>query len=133
MVSVILILKYLWIRKYITDLLAIGSIYTPEMYSFTVLFIEPDMTHRDVVDAWLCTNMFFKSTGERTGKRDVFSAGEMLEHSIECASITLNNESVLVMAKNILDGLTILDKIPDTDLVLPENTIDETTKTARRL
>jgi len=115
--------KPLVIKHFLPAQSEIG-IYTPNFYTGTVIFIEPDITHRSVVDAWLCTNMFFKSNGDRTGKRDIHSAGEMVELSIESTSITLNNEAVLTLADSILKKLTVLNKIPDVDLILPINEAD---------
>lgn len=107
------------VMKYITDISTIGGMYTPDYYSGTVLYIEPDTTHKVVVDAWLSTNQFFKSNGERSGRRDLKTAGETLDLSIEVSSITLNNANVKAFAQKILATLTVLDKIPDTDLILP--------------
>lgn len=114
------------IRQYITDLSTIGSMYLPDMWSATILFIEPDILNRYVVDAWLCSNVVFKGNGDRTGSRDIHAAGEMLELSIEATPITLNNENVMTLAGTILKQLTILDKIPDTGLILPTNGVDST-------
>lgn len=112
------------VMKYINDISQIGGMYTPDYYSGTVLYIEPDTTHKVVVDAWLSTNQFFKSNGERTGRRDMKSAGETLDLSIEVSSITLNNANVKTFAQKILAGLTVINKIPDTDLVLPVSEIN---------
>lgn len=119
--------------KYFTGsaLEAVGGMYTPDYYTGTTLFIEPDITQRVVVDAWLCTNMFFKSNGDRTGKRDIHSAGETVEHSLEIATITMNNEAVLTLADTILQTLTILNTIPDTGMVVPENSINSTIAAAK--
>ncbi|MCI4435731.1 MAG: hypothetical protein JHC33_02825 [Ignisphaera sp.] len=103
---------------------AVGGMYTPDYYTGTALFIEPDITQRVVVDAWLCTNMFFKNNGDRTGKRDIHSANEVPEYSIESSCITMNNESVFTLADSILATLTVLNKIPDTGIVVPSATID---------
>jgi hypothetical protein len=98
-------------------------IYSPKFYTGSAIFIEPDITQKSVVDAWLCVNMFFKGTGDRTGKRDISSGGEMLDLSIEMSAITLNNYPVLNMAQGLLDKLnkTVLNNIPDEvdDYALP--------------
>lgn len=46
-----------------------------DRYSATMLFIEPDPTHRYVLDAWVTTNMFPKGTGQISAKRDLTSPG----------------------------------------------------------
>jgi len=119
------------VTKYIKDISEIGGMYTPDFYAGSVLFIEPDITQKVVVDAWLCSNMFFKGNGDRTGKLDKQSAGELGELSIESSSITLNNEAVLEFADTVLQSLTVLNKIPDTDLTLPTNSIDPSVDSAQ--
>ena len=94
----------------------VKGMYTPDYYTGTVLFIEPDTTTRVVVDAWLCTNMFFKSNGERTGRRAITQAGELVEHSIESSCVTMCNESVKILADEILGSLNILNSTPDVDM-----------------
>ena len=112
------------VSKFIKNIDEIGGMYTADFYTGTILFIEPDVTQKQVVDAWLSTNVFPKSNGERTGKRDIKSAGESPELSIEWASITMNNEAVLKLADSILAKLTILNKLPDVDMVTPSSDID---------
>lgn len=112
------------VTQYITDITTIGGMYSADYYTGTVLFIEPDITEKVVVDAWLSTNMFFKSNGDRTGKRDIHSANEVPEYSIESSCITMNNESVFTLADTILASLTVLNKIPDTGIIVSSNAID---------
>lgn len=114
------------VMKYLTaaDLEDVGGIYTPDFYTGTVLFIEPDTTQRVVVDSWLCTNMFFKSNGDRTGKMAIQGAGETLDLTIESSAITMCNEAVQNLAKVILKSLTVIEVIPDTGMVTPVSEID---------
>ena len=107
------------INRYFNDISAVGNMYTPDFYSTTMLYIEPDITNKVVNDAWLCTNMYPMSNGDRLGKRDIRSGGEKVEHSIEFTAITMNNEATLRLADGILKNLTVLNKIPDLDIVLP--------------
>ena len=100
-----------------------SSIPSAELSTGTILFIETDISQRVVVDAWLCSNFFPRRTGERTGQRNLTSAGETKDLSIDFASITMNNEAVLNMATNILNGLTILNNIPDINNVVPSSEI----------
>jgi len=116
------------IAEHIATMADIGGMYTADFYTGTVIFIEPDITQKVVVDAWLCTNMFFKSNGDRTGKRDIRSAGEAPELSIESTSITMNNEAVMVLADKILGELTSLSKLPDTGIVVPSAEVDAAVK-----
>lgn len=112
------------VAQFIDDMSKVGGAYTPDYYTGTVIFIEPDVLHKEVVDAWLCTNMFFKSNGERTGKRDIHSAGEAPELTIESSAITMNNEAVLALATDILSKLSIINDVPDTDMLTPTGGID---------
>ena len=105
--------------RYISNTDQLGGMYTPDFYTSTMIFIEPDITKMQVIDAWLCTNMLPLSAGERTGKMDKRSAAELLEHSIEFTAITLNTDQVLRLADVILGNLSVLKQIPDIDLVLP--------------
>jgi hypothetical protein len=114
------------VTQFITDISKVGGMYSADYYTGTVIFIEPDITQKVVVDAWLCTNMFFKSNGDRTGKRDIHSANEVPEYSIESACITMNNEAVFTLADKILTSLTVLNKLPDTGIAVPSNEVDAT-------
>jgi len=105
-----------------------NGIYTPDFYTGTVLFIEPDITQNHVVDAWLSTNMFFKSNGDRTGKRDISSAGAMLDLSIESSALTLNNKAVMLLADKVLASLTVISDIPDYSMVTTDEDIAATLK-----
>jgi len=99
----------------------VGGIYTPDFYTATVLFIEPDTTQKVAVDAWLRTNMAPKSNGERTGKRDMKTAGEAPELSIDWTGITMNNEAVIKLAQTTLNNMSVLSKVPDVDMIPPVN------------
>lgn len=118
------------VSRWITDIKQVQNMYTPDYYTSTMLFIEPDITNKEVNDAWLCTNMFPKTTGDRSGKRDVRSGGETIDHSIDFSCITMNNSAVITLAKGILPGLSILKKIPDFDVALPITEIEPDIKSA---
>ncbi len=111
------------VAQHMTDYDATKELYSPDFYTGSVLFIEPDVLQKSVVDAWLCVNMAFKGNGDRTGKRDVRAAGEAPEITLESTAITLNNEAVLTMASEILDAMTIIDTLPD-KMDLPITEID---------
>jgi hypothetical protein len=98
--------------------------YTPDYYTFSMLFIEPDITHTTVYDAWLISNMYPKSNGDRVGSRDIRSAGESPELSIDMAGFAMCNENVRVMAKAMLANLTTLKHIPDLGILVPTDKVD---------
>lgn len=119
------------IHAYLNSIDDVGGIYTPDFYTGTMLFIEPDVTNKVVTNAWLCCNMFPKSSGDNTGKRDVHSANELVEHSIEFSSLGTPEEPVLVLAQSVLDNLGILNKTPDINLVLPVDDVDSKLKATK--
>jgi len=106
----------------------IPDIYSPDFYSGTTLYIEPDILHKSVVDAWLCMGMKVKGNGDRTGKRNLTEAGAGLELSIEFTSITMTNASVLDLASVILSDLDVLTRKPDNEMVLPTWEVDSKIK-----
>lgn len=118
------------VANLIKNIDAVGGMYTPDFYTGTVLFIEPDVTQKVVVDAWLSTNLFPKTNGERTGKRDIHSAGATPELTIDWGGITMNNDAVLTMADNVLAGLTVLNTSPDVDRIPGSTSIDANVATS---
>ena len=89
-----------------TDLLA-------DMYSATCLFFEPDPTHTTVVKAWLTTNMAPMSTGDITGKRDLSSAMDQNELSIEFTGLSQSSLGVRLFAQAILDNINLANANPN--------------------
>lgn len=90
-----------------------AELYTPDYYTASILYFEPDITGRTVVEAWLCTNMAPKSNGEVVGKRDLTSGGEVKEMAIEFTSITMYNQAVRQLAQNILTNMTTIKTDPN--------------------
>lgn len=107
------------VTKLINNIDEIGGIYSADFWTATVIFIEPDVTQRVCVDAWLRTNMAPKSNGERTGERNMANAGSGKELSIDWTGITMNNAAVLKLGQKFLDEMSVLSKLPDTDMVVP--------------
>lgn len=88
-----------------TDMLA-------DMYSATMLFIEPDPTHTKVVKSWLCTNMFPTGTGEIVGRRDLTAAGEQTTYDITFTALSQFGLGVDQFAQQMLDGINITGANP---------------------
>lgn len=84
----------------------------PDMYAATMIFIEPDPTHRKVVQAFLCTNMFPKGTGEIIGERDITSAKDITQRSVEWTAITQTGIGVNALAQMLLDRINITNANP---------------------
>jgi len=82
-----------------TDLPKFGAEYkgrlTPDFYSWTMAFIEPDTSFRYANEAYIATNMFPTTNGDRTSKRDIRSPMEMIRYSIPMTSITDSSQSTL--------------------------------------
>ena len=93
-------------ETYPTDML-------PDRYSMTCLFIEPDPTHRQVLKSWLCTNMFPKSTGDITGRRDLTSSLTIPELSITFTALTQVGSGVDLLGQEMLDAINITHANPN--------------------
>lgn len=91
----------------VTDMLA-------DMYSATMLFIEPDPTHTKVVKAWLVTNMWPKGTGAIEGQRDVTAAQEKLDVDVQFSGIAQTGLGVDSFAQTILSSISITGANPYT-------------------
>lgn len=89
------------------------ELYTPDYYTASILYLEPDITGRNVVEAWLCTNMAPKSDGEVIGKRDLVTGGEVREMAIEWTSLTMHNQAVRQLAQKMLDSMTTIKTNPN--------------------
>lgn len=74
-------------------------------YTATVIFFEPDPSHKRVVKSWLCTNMMPHDSGDEDGRRDMTAAGEMTNLSIEFTAITQVGVGVKQLAQTLLDSL----------------------------
>jgi hypothetical protein len=83
-----------------------------DQYAASMIFIEPDPTHKKVVKAWLCTNMFPKGTGDIVGSRDIGAAMNMQELSIEFTAITQFGLGVNTFAQQLLDNINITNANP---------------------
>jgi len=79
----------------------------PDWYTATAIFIEPDPLHKKVTKAWLCTNMFPKTSGELTSKRDLTSSQEILTVDVEFSAISQVGLGVNKFAQQILNNINI--------------------------
>lgn len=83
-----------------------------DKYAASMIFIEPDPTHRKVVKSWLCTNMFPKGTGDIVGSRDIGAAMQLQELSIEFTAITQFGAGVNKFAQKLLDNINLVNANP---------------------
>lgn len=85
----------------------------PDFRGCTVLFMEPDPTHTTVDKAWLCTNMWPKSDGTVEGRRDLTSAGNTQDVSIEFTALTQVGKGVDALAQKLLTQMNISGANPN--------------------
>jgi len=83
-----------------------------DWYSATVLFIEPDVMHRKVIQAWLTGQVFPKGTGPIEGRFDKTGTPDITELSIPFAGFTQSNLGVKQFAQTILDKINIINANP---------------------
>jgi hypothetical protein len=95
-------------------------------YTATVLFMEPDPTHKTVLKSWLTTNMFPKTTGEIVGKRDLTADGEIARLSVGFTGISQFNLGTSLFAQGILNAINITNANPFLrDSFITNPTIDD--------
>lgn len=92
----------------------IPEVYTPDWYTCSMLFIEPDPTHRYVIRSWVGVNMMPKSIGDLTGKLDKTTANEMLTLSIEFSGFFESSYGTNVYAQSVLDKINVVRANPYT-------------------
>jgi len=83
-----------------------------DQYTFTVMYVEPDVTLKKPVKAWLVTNMMPDTTGDITGKRNLTEAKSVLDLSVNFGGIALSNWGVLQTAQSILDKVNFVNSNP---------------------
>lgn len=85
----------------------------PDYIGGTVLFFEPDPTFTKIDKAWLVTNFFPKSGAPVEARRDLTSAGDQVEFSIEFSAISQVGLGVNLLAQKILDSMSIINANPN--------------------
>ena len=83
-----------------------------DWYSASMLFIEPDPLHRKVMKSWLVVGMMPKSTGAIEGKRDLTTASEVLNLTVEFTGVAQVGLGVDTFAQQILDSINITNANP---------------------
>ena len=85
-------------ENYPTDMLL-------DQYCGTMMFIEPDATHRTVIRAWLVAGIFPKGTGSIIGARDITNDMEIQKLEIKFAGVPQIGLGVNHYAQEILDSI----------------------------
>lgn len=78
-----------------------------DVYTFTWIFIVPDVTHRFVLQSWLVLGSFFKNNGEITGRKDVETAGEVLKLDLDVTGVCLYRVANDTLAQDLLDQINL--------------------------
>lgn len=81
--------------------------------SFTVLFIEPNESGTDVVNAVLCTNMMPKTSGQNEFGRQVGESKEAPMITIEFTALPDFRDGVTNLARSILEGMNKAGSVPE--------------------
>ncbi len=84
----------------------------PDQYSMSCLFIEPDPLHRTVVQSWVVTNMFPKTTGDSTGKRDLANPAAVVDIQVPFAGIAQFGAGVDAFAQKVLSTNSLIGADP---------------------
>lgn len=83
-----------------------------DRFTFSMMFIEPNVLGNEVVEAYLVANMFFKSAGEVTSQRDLTAAGEPMNYDIPVSGIVQTGYAVTQLAQTMLNGMTMAGNDP---------------------
>lgn len=90
------------------------DVLTPDWNTATVAFFTTDPTFRYVQDAWIVTNMFPKSAGEVTARKDLSAGKEALVHSIEWTGMAQVGMGPKSVCQGLLDSISLRGVSPVT-------------------
>lgn len=80
----------------------------PDMYSMSMLFIEPDVVHRSVVQSWLGINMWPRDSGDNEAKHDKDNPSEVRELNIGFTGNFQYGPGVDYFAQKFLDSISLI-------------------------
>ena len=81
----------------------------PDMYSMSMLFIEPNATMTKVVQSWIGINMWPKTSGDNEAKHDKENPSETRELQIEFTGIYHYGPGVDFFAQKFLDSIKLVN------------------------
>lgn len=84
----------------------------PDIYSFTMLYIQPDPLRRRVEEAWLQIGMSPNTSGVLESQYDVTAAADVPEISIEFGGVPFSTLGVLDFAQTVLDKINYVNAGP---------------------
>jgi hypothetical protein len=100
----------------VSDKIKAGYVYSADHKAGIMLFIEPDIAMKTVIEAFICYNFYpIGDVAHSESKLDLEGSGEMVEYEIEYSAITASNAGVRAIGQNFLDNLNkgILSRTPD--------------------
>ena len=83
-----------------------------DVFTFTMLYIEPDPLRKYAIEAWMCTQMSPTNSGTIEVQMDPTAASTVPEISIEFKCVPINNKGVLELAQRILDEINYINAGP---------------------
>ena len=95
------------------------GMYTPEFYTATMLYVEPDNLNTTVLKAALVVNMFPKASGPMEMVRNLANAKAGSEFSVGYTGMTISTPAVQKLAKSLLGRMTSLYETPDIAETIP--------------
>lgn len=81
----------------------------PDMYSMSMLFIEPNATHTKVVQSWIGINMWPKSSGDNEASHDKTSPSQTRELQIDFTGVYQYGPGVDYFAQKFLDSIKLVN------------------------
>lgn len=91
--------------RIVSDGIVQAQHYDATFAGMSMMFVEPDPTMTDVVQAYLCTNMQPMGTGPWDARKDVAQIGQNLDLNIEFTALTDISDGVILYARELLAGL----------------------------
>lgn len=107
--------------------------YNQTFFGATVLYVEPDPTMREVVSAWLCTNMYPTGTPAFEGSKDASQLGQTLDLNVEFTAFTDVSEGTELFARRMLQRINMAGMNPNDKEVWWENVSADVARQANGL
>ena len=100
-------------RTWMSDWLAKADDLSREDAKVSVLFFEPNSTLDDIVEAYLCENMYPRHLSGLAPRRDITVSHPPAEVYVEYHANTRQGETINLFAKQILKTISIQSSDPD--------------------
>jgi len=109
---------------------SLPKIWTPDWYTMTAIFIEPDSLYRRAVRGWLVANLFPTSNPEITGKKNKKAGRELKEINLDLGGFAIpsTNKRIRQLSNSILQKLALWSRDSE-DILLPADKVDPTLDT----